>query len=146
MSRRCCCGGSDDGFECYLVPIDACYELVGIVRQYWEGSAVVTKSGGGSTSSSRVDREARAVDRTGGGAGADVDLDFTCTGAEADRYAAIPTIRLHLRIEETTGQRRCTHWRCGARSGSNRSGDGTTTRRPRGSRTCSATGPAGARR
>ena len=32
-----------------------------------------------------------------------VDLDFTCTGAEADRYAATPLIRLHLRIEETTG-------------------------------------------
>ena len=31
-----------------------------------------------------------------------VDLDFTCTGAEADRYAASPSIRLHLRIEETT--------------------------------------------
>ncbi len=29
----------DDGFECYLVPIDACYELVGLVRQYWEGFA-----------------------------------------------------------------------------------------------------------
>lgn len=29
----------DDGFVCYLVPIDACYELVGLVRQYWEGFA-----------------------------------------------------------------------------------------------------------
>ncbi|MFC6160603.1 DUF5947 family protein [Kribbella sp. NPDC058693] len=29
----------DGGFECHLVPIDACYELVGIVRQYWEGFA-----------------------------------------------------------------------------------------------------------
>ena len=29
----------DDGFDCYLVPIDACYELVGIVRQSWEGFA-----------------------------------------------------------------------------------------------------------
>ncbi|MDX6250929.1 MAG: hypothetical protein QOF10_4289 [Kribbellaceae bacterium] len=29
----------EDGFECYLVPIDSCYELVGIVRQYWEGFA-----------------------------------------------------------------------------------------------------------
>ncbi|TCC04448.1 hypothetical protein E0H45_31925 [Kribbella soli] len=29
----------DDTFECHLVPIDACYELVGIVRQYWEGFA-----------------------------------------------------------------------------------------------------------
>jgi uncharacterized protein DUF5947 len=27
----------DDAFECYLVPIDACYELVGVVRQYWQG-------------------------------------------------------------------------------------------------------------
>ncbi len=25
------------GFECYLVPIDACYELVGIVKQHWKG-------------------------------------------------------------------------------------------------------------
>jgi hypothetical protein len=32
-----------------------------------------------------------------------VDLDFTCTGAEAERYAATPLIRLRLRIEETTG-------------------------------------------
>jgi uncharacterized protein DUF5947 len=29
----------DDGFECYVVPIDACYELVGLVRQYWQGFA-----------------------------------------------------------------------------------------------------------
>ncbi|WP_432888535.1 DUF5947 family protein [Kribbella sp. CA-245084] len=29
----------DGGFECHLVPIDACYQLVGIVRQYWEGFA-----------------------------------------------------------------------------------------------------------
>jgi len=29
----------DDGLECHLVPIDACYQLVGIVRQYWEGFA-----------------------------------------------------------------------------------------------------------
>lgn len=24
-------------FDCYLVPIDACYELVGIARRHWEG-------------------------------------------------------------------------------------------------------------
>jgi hypothetical protein len=28
-----------DRIECFLVPIDACYELVGIVRQYWVGFA-----------------------------------------------------------------------------------------------------------
>ena len=26
-----------DGVECFLVPIDACYELVGTVRMYWQG-------------------------------------------------------------------------------------------------------------
>jgi hypothetical protein len=26
-----------DWFECYLVPIDACYELVGLVRLHWRG-------------------------------------------------------------------------------------------------------------
>jgi hypothetical protein len=32
-----------------------------------------------------------------------VDLDFTCTGADSDRYAAAPTVLLHLRITENTG-------------------------------------------
>lgn len=27
----------EDAVECYLVPIDECYLLVGIVRQYWSG-------------------------------------------------------------------------------------------------------------
>lgn len=27
----------DDGFECFLVPIDTCYELVGLVRMNWKG-------------------------------------------------------------------------------------------------------------
>src|SRR5262249_57742651 len=25
------------GFECYIVPIDACYELVGRIRRRWKG-------------------------------------------------------------------------------------------------------------
>lgn len=28
---------TDDEVQCYLVPIDACYELVGIVRMHWKG-------------------------------------------------------------------------------------------------------------
>lgn len=28
---------SRDGFECFGVPIDACYQLVGLVRVYWKG-------------------------------------------------------------------------------------------------------------
>ena len=27
----------DDGYSCYLVPIDVCYELVGVVRRAWTG-------------------------------------------------------------------------------------------------------------
>jgi hypothetical protein len=27
----------DDGDQCYLAPIDACYELVGLVRKHWKG-------------------------------------------------------------------------------------------------------------
>jgi hypothetical protein len=27
----------DDGYEAYLVPVDACYELVGVVRTTWRG-------------------------------------------------------------------------------------------------------------
>jgi Family of unknown function (DUF5947) len=29
--------GRDNSFECFLVPIDACYELTGIVRRRWKG-------------------------------------------------------------------------------------------------------------
>jgi hypothetical protein len=28
---------AEDGFECFVVPIDACYELVGRVRRSWKG-------------------------------------------------------------------------------------------------------------
>lgn len=28
---------TDSGFECFLVPIDACYTLVGLVRMHWKG-------------------------------------------------------------------------------------------------------------
>ncbi|MCW0213078.1 MAG: DUF5947 family protein [Pseudonocardia sp.] len=30
-------GGERAGFECFLVPVDACYELVGGLRQVWRG-------------------------------------------------------------------------------------------------------------
>lgn len=57
---------STGGYACYLVPVDRCYELVGIVRQSWVGFH------GGADVWSRVeaffaelDREARAVDRSG---------------------------------------------------------------------------------
>jgi Family of unknown function (DUF6084) len=33
------------------------------------------------------------------------DLSFDCVGAQAERYAAVPSFTLNLRISETTGQR-----------------------------------------
>ncbi|RYU12024.1 DUF5947 family protein [Nocardioides iriomotensis] len=58
-----------DGFACYLVPIDLCYELVGVVRSSWTGL------GGGTEVWRRIDawfadldRRARSVPRTGGAA------------------------------------------------------------------------------
>jgi hypothetical protein len=39
----------DGVFECYLVPVDRCYELVGELRQVWRGFD------GGSESRQRID-------------------------------------------------------------------------------------------
>ena len=33
------------------------------------------------------------------------ELTFDCIGAQADRYAVVPTLSLTLRISETSGQR-----------------------------------------
>jgi hypothetical protein len=35
LLRRC--GDGAEGFECFGVPIDACYGLVGLVRLHWRG-------------------------------------------------------------------------------------------------------------
>jgi hypothetical protein len=55
-----------EGFACYLVPIDVCYELVGVVRSSWTGL------GGGTEVWRRIDAwfdaldaRARSVPRTG---------------------------------------------------------------------------------
>lgn len=37
LIRRHSTSDGADTFECLLVPIDACYELVGMVRLYWKG-------------------------------------------------------------------------------------------------------------
>jgi hypothetical protein len=28
---------TSEGFQCFLTPIDACYELVGLVKLHWKG-------------------------------------------------------------------------------------------------------------
>jgi hypothetical protein len=59
-----------DGFECFLVPIDACYELVGLVRMHWKGFD------GGQEAWEAIDgffdavrERSRPVDRASGGPG-----------------------------------------------------------------------------
>ena len=37
LVRRSGPGGDGSGSECLLVPIDACYRLVGLVRLHWRG-------------------------------------------------------------------------------------------------------------
>jgi len=56
----------DGGFSCYVVPIDHCYELVGVVRSSWTGL------GGGAEVWRHIDdwfqaldARSRAVPRTG---------------------------------------------------------------------------------
>ncbi len=93
-----------EGFECFLVPIDACYELVGLVRMHWKGFD------GGEEAWAAIDgffdavrdrsRPRRAKAR---GPRLMTDLVFDCVDAQPDRYAAVPTLQLKLRISETTG-------------------------------------------
>ncbi len=70
----------------YVVPIDACYELVGNLRRLWRGFD------GGS--------EARAYLDTffaiGGGAGPMIGLSLEVAGARVEPHAAVPTIVLEL--------------------------------------------------
>lgn len=61
----------NDTFECYLVPIDSCYELVGLVRRLWVGFAGGHEAWTGVAAffdaldrrSSLVDRQGRSVAR-----------------------------------------------------------------------------------
>ena len=71
-----------------------------------------------------------------------VDLTFDCIGAQADRYAVMPTITLTLRISETSGQRIDT---IALRTQIRIDRRGAATRPPRksGCTTFSATPPAG---
>ena len=90
------------GFECFLVPIDACYELVGLVRMHWKGFD------GGEEAWAAIDGffdavrdRSRPVEKARGPGM--TDLVFDCVDAQPDRYAAVPTLQLKLRISETTG-------------------------------------------
>ena len=137
----------DGEFGCLIVPIDACYELVGLVRQYWSGFQ------GGDRGLAPHRRVLRAVSISRARSAPFrrwalrwPQFEFGCTGAEPDRPPAAPTVSLRLHITETTGvtvhalalrtQIRIEPHCAGA----------TTTPRPRRCRTCSASGRGGATR
>ena len=139
-SRRCWCAarpGAGAGFACHLVPIDACYELVGRMRQLWRGFD------GGQEARGRLDAffaEVAARSRppvTGDGRCCDFDFRARRRRRAVRRRAARCCVR--LRITESTGAG-CTRSRCAARSASSRSGAATTDDGAAGLPTCSATG------
>ena len=110
--------------ECFLVPIDACYELVGQLRRLWRGFD------GGSEAHDALDAffadvraRARPARRRG-----DAVSALVVRGARRPRRAARRGADADAAAARHRGRRasRSTPSRCGARSGSSRSGGATT--------------------
>ena len=92
-------------FECFLVLIDACYELVGLVRMHWKGFDGGQEAWGGDRRLSTPSGSGAGRSGTGRAVGTvTADLVFDCIDAQLDRHAAVPTLQLKLRISETTGE------------------------------------------
>ena len=86
------------GPECFIVPIDVCYELVGEMRRVWRGFD-------GGTEAHVVlraffDRIRASLERGRGGAVS--PLSFSVVDARAEPHAAVPTLMLRLRIDAAT--------------------------------------------
>ncbi len=87
--------------RCYLVPIDAPYQLVGLIRRYWKGfdggeeawAAIGTFFDALSARSRRPAGRARTMS----------DLRFAVLGARVEPYAVVPTLMLRIRIREASG-------------------------------------------
>ena len=73
--------------ECFLVPIDACYELVGQLRRLWQGFD------GGQRGARRARRVLRRTCRATGTM-TDSRLRSRCSTHAPEPYAAVPTIML----------------------------------------------------
>ena len=98
--------------ECFLVPIDACYELVGELRRLWRGFD------GGSEAHDALDAffdRVRAARRVRAAAD-ERRSTFDVVDARAEPYAAVPTLCSGCAITRADGASRCTPSRCGARS------------------------------
>ena len=122
----------------HLVPIDRCYELVGLLRTAWRGFD------GGQEARALLDAFFADLAARGSRPGRPAvrvmpELSFAVVDIAPEPYAVVPNLLARLRVEETTGEP-CTPWRCAPRSGSSRSGGATTMPRSRRCSTCSATG------
>ena len=99
--------------EYFIVPIDVCYELAGRMRMLWKGFD------GGSEARASIEEflagvRKRAREASPGGRSPEAresptppmaELVFDCIGARVDRYAAVPSFDLDLRISETSGEK-----------------------------------------
>ncbi len=113
------------GFDCHLVPIDACYELAGRLRLVWRGfdggqdahaaarrrsstRSPSQQAGAGrrATAATSADPEQRRPPRAGTApprrAGMS-ELDFAVRDIIVEPYAAAPQLTAKLRVQETTG-------------------------------------------
>ena len=132
------------GFTCNLVPIDACYELVGRLRLLWRGFD------GGSEAHDAHGRVLRDGDgpqparrRPCNRRQAMSDLTFSVVDVFAEPYAAAPQLTARLRIEESTDAGDPRDRAALPRSASNRNGVATARTRRAGCSTCSGRGTGG---
>ena len=99
VPRACRPGPTATGAECYIVPIDACYELVGppahaVARLRRRAARPTTSS---TTSSPAYGQRAPVT-----------DLDFEVVGARPEPHAAVPTIMFRLRVSRGRRPDACT--------------------------------------
>ena len=119
-------------FACYLVPIDVCYELVGVVRTHVDrpgrrcrGLArdrrVLRRASTARAEPGRARARCAHDARRAGAAAARSTSTSPASEVVADRYAAGPTVVFRMRATETSGVARARRWRCAARCGWSRS-------------------------
>ena len=108
-----------ENFDCYIVPIDACYEFVGRIRRCWKGFD------GGEEAWSRDRRlfcrpaRAQRRSRRGNGDQRMSELAFTIVDARVEPYAVIPTLVFRSKSPRARASR-FMRSRCAARSRSSR--------------------------
>ena len=89
-------GPDRDRAECYIVPIDACYELVGHLRMLWRGFD------GGTEANRKLDGFFAGVEEPG----TVTDLRFEVARTPGpSRTRRCPTIMFRIRAEEADGRR-----------------------------------------